>query len=234
MRQCCDDGHHTLAYNISAGQGGDKLDHIRRRVREEALHGPVEGGARNCARCRFFVTGPAFLGGLIAKFNATAGHIREKLRALKAAEETRSSLAERAAVDPEAARDPVVQKRAMRADEAVQQFGADYVVLRNTWISSRRASWMSCRPLAASTPLRRLNAAVVEARYAAASTADAAGNSPPGHRRAADLALKRAGHHLLLWRLQDDCGHGCRSLSEPDHLRLFPHGSKQIPFSQYK
>ncbi len=33
------------------------------------VHGPVPGGARNCARCRFHITGPAFLGGLAAKFN---------------------------------------------------------------------------------------------------------------------------------------------------------------------
>lgn len=33
------------------------------------VHGPVPGGARNCARCRFHITGPAFLGGLVAKFN---------------------------------------------------------------------------------------------------------------------------------------------------------------------
>lgn len=30
---------------------------------------PVPGGPKNCVRCRFFITGPAFLGGLVAKFN---------------------------------------------------------------------------------------------------------------------------------------------------------------------
>lgn len=32
---------------------------------------PTPGGPRNCVRCRFFLTGPAFLGGLVANFNAT-------------------------------------------------------------------------------------------------------------------------------------------------------------------
>lgn len=35
-------------------------------------HGPVPGGPRNCVQCRFHVTGPAFLGALVARFNATS------------------------------------------------------------------------------------------------------------------------------------------------------------------
>lgn len=34
-------------------------------------YAPTPGGPRNCIRCRFFITGPAFLGGLVAHFNAT-------------------------------------------------------------------------------------------------------------------------------------------------------------------
>ena len=33
-------------------------------------YAPTPGGPRNCVRCRFFITGPAFLGGLVAHFNA--------------------------------------------------------------------------------------------------------------------------------------------------------------------
>ena len=33
-------------------------------------YAPTPGGQRNCIRCRFFITGPAFLGGLVAHFNA--------------------------------------------------------------------------------------------------------------------------------------------------------------------
>lgn len=36
-----------------------------------ADYAPAPGGPRNCIRCRFFITGPAFLGGLVAHFNAT-------------------------------------------------------------------------------------------------------------------------------------------------------------------
>ena len=32
---------------------------------------PTPGGPRNCVRCRFFLSGPAFLGGLVAHFNST-------------------------------------------------------------------------------------------------------------------------------------------------------------------
>jgi hypothetical protein len=35
-----------------------------------ADYAPTPGGPRNCVRCRFFITGPAFLGGLVAHFNA--------------------------------------------------------------------------------------------------------------------------------------------------------------------
>ena len=46
-------------------------------------YAPTPGGPRNCVRCRFFITGPAFLGGLVAHFNATG------VRLLSAAERFR-------------------------------------------------------------------------------------------------------------------------------------------------
>lgn len=48
---------------------------------------PVPGGAKNCVRCRFLVTGPAFLGGLVALFNSTGVKLMEaaeRLRRLEA------------------------------------------------------------------------------------------------------------------------------------------------------
>lgn len=41
---------------------------------------PVPGypDERNCARCRYFLTGPAFLGGLIARFNETSYRLSQK------------------------------------------------------------------------------------------------------------------------------------------------------------
>lgn len=45
---------------------------------------PTPGGVKNCVRCRFFLTGPAFLGGLVAHFNAIG------LEVIEAAERLRS------------------------------------------------------------------------------------------------------------------------------------------------
>jgi hypothetical protein len=47
---------------------------------------PVPGGVKNCARCRFFITGPAFLGGLVAHFNSVGVALTasaERLRVLE-------------------------------------------------------------------------------------------------------------------------------------------------------
>ncbi len=60
-------------------EGGDAA----RTVGGKPVFGPVAGGAKNCVRCRFFVTGPAFLGGLVSQFNATGlalSAIAESLR----------------------------------------------------------------------------------------------------------------------------------------------------------
>ncbi|MGA4313681.1 gamma-mobile-trio integrase GmtZ [Ralstonia nicotianae] len=38
---------------------------------------PTPGGPRNCVRCRFFLTGPAFLGGLVAHFNSIGIEVLE-------------------------------------------------------------------------------------------------------------------------------------------------------------
>lgn len=44
---------------------------------------PVPGGPKNCVRCRFFITGPAFLGGLVAKFNSTGVLLMEASERLR-------------------------------------------------------------------------------------------------------------------------------------------------------
>ncbi len=49
-----------------------------------ADYAPTPGGPRNCVRCRFFITGPAFLGGLVAHFNAVG------VRLVTAAEQFRA------------------------------------------------------------------------------------------------------------------------------------------------
>lgn len=60
-------------------------------------YAPTPGGARNCVRCRFFVTGPAFLGGLVAHFNAVG------VQLLAAAERFRASEAAIRALEDEVA-----------------------------------------------------------------------------------------------------------------------------------
>ncbi len=47
-------------------------------------HGPVEGGARNCALCRFFLTGPRFREGQVALVNATLYQARRQGLGLQA------------------------------------------------------------------------------------------------------------------------------------------------------
>lgn len=44
---------------------------------------PVPGGPKNCVRCRFFITGPAFLGGLVAKFNSIGVSLMEASERLR-------------------------------------------------------------------------------------------------------------------------------------------------------
>ncbi|WP_332750046.1 gamma-mobile-trio integrase GmtZ [Hydrogenophaga sp.] len=56
------------------GIGGPKATNIGSRSDD---HMPVPGGPKNCVRCRFFITGPAFLGGLVAHFNAVGLKLTE-------------------------------------------------------------------------------------------------------------------------------------------------------------
>ena len=44
---------------------------------------PTPGGPRNCVRCRFFLTGPAFLGGLVANFNSVGLEVLEASESLQ-------------------------------------------------------------------------------------------------------------------------------------------------------
>lgn len=54
--------------------GGPKVTNMDCRAND---HAPVPGGAKNCVRCRFFITGPAFLGGMVAHFNAVGLRLSE-------------------------------------------------------------------------------------------------------------------------------------------------------------
>lgn len=63
-------------------QGGERQN----AALSKPMFAPVPGGAKNCARCRFFITGPAFLGGLVARFNSigiSLGAAAERLREME-------------------------------------------------------------------------------------------------------------------------------------------------------
>ena len=57
--------------------GGPKVTNMDCRASD---YSPVPGGAKNCVRCRFFITGPAFLGGMVAHFNAIGIKLMEATR----------------------------------------------------------------------------------------------------------------------------------------------------------
>ncbi len=69
--------------------GGTRCDQggqVQNGAASKPLYSPVPGGAKNCVRCRFFITGPAFLPGLVARFNAVGVSLTtaaERLRTLE-------------------------------------------------------------------------------------------------------------------------------------------------------
>ena len=74
-------------------------------------YAPTPGGPRNCVRCRFFITGPAFLGGLVVHFNATG------VRLLAAAERFRAEEAAIRTLEDEVARtDDSTRRSSLMAD----------------------------------------------------------------------------------------------------------------------
>ena len=89
----------------------------------------------NCPLCRYFVTGPAFLGGLVAAFNQTGGQIRELFGHLEEGQ------AKRRALVAEHGTNPIDQKTSaelVTLDEAVQSTQSKLDVLSQTWISQLR------------------------------------------------------------------------------------------------
>ena len=96
-------------------------------------HAPVPGGARNCALCRFWVTGPAFLAGQVAKFNATAAAIREALLRFQQRTRERAPLL-KAKLDAE--RQGVAYadtKKLERIEEVFDGINEDIGVLSSAW-----------------------------------------------------------------------------------------------------
>ncbi|MBI2408395.1 MAG: hypothetical protein HYV19_08875 [Gemmatimonadetes bacterium] len=57
-----------------------------------SVHGPVPGLATNCQSCRFLVSGPQYLVGIVARLNALSVRVRATGDRLRATEERRRSL----------------------------------------------------------------------------------------------------------------------------------------------
>ncbi len=103
--------------------------------KRHTVHGPVPGGPRNCPLCRFFVTGPAFLGGLVARFNETGGQMREHLRYLQELQARRREII-KDQLRTEANGDHVKDRRKLvRAEEDLAKAEGRIEVLWKTWVS---------------------------------------------------------------------------------------------------
>ena len=76
-----------------------------------ADYAPTPGGPRNCVRCRFFVTGPAFLGGLVTHFNAAGVQLAAAAERFRTREATIRSLE-----DKVAATEKLAQRSSLMAD----------------------------------------------------------------------------------------------------------------------
>lgn len=109
--------------------GGPTLNEGKR------INAPVPGGPKNCALCRYFVTGPAFLGGLVAAFNQTSGQIRELFGFLEVSQSKRRALVGEHGTNPI---DRKISAELVSLDEAVQSTQSKLDVLSQTWIGQLR------------------------------------------------------------------------------------------------
>lgn len=99
------------------------------------IYAPVPGGSKNCPVCRFFVTGPAYLGGLVAAFNQTSGQIRELFGFLEESQTDRRILVSKYGTSPE---DSKIFAEMVTLDEAVQTTQSKLDLLSHTWVSQLR------------------------------------------------------------------------------------------------
>ncbi|MCA2431207.1 integrase family protein [Rhizobium leguminosarum] len=99
------------------------------------VYAPVPGGSKNCPVCRFFVTGPAYLGGLVAAFNQTGGQIRELFGFLEESQANRRILVSEHGTNP---KDRKISAEMVTLDEAVQTTQSKLDSLSQTWVSQLR------------------------------------------------------------------------------------------------
>ncbi|WP_200895968.1 VPA1269 family protein, partial [Chromobacterium vaccinii] len=102
---------------------------------------PTPGGPRNCVRCRYFLTGPAFLAGLVAHFNSIGMDVldcSERLRKMQAdISEIEDNLFSREANDSSEYRrlDALYQRREQamnRLDEVAHNWHATFAMVERS------------------------------------------------------------------------------------------------------
>jgi hypothetical protein len=112
---------------------GGSICHIGGPKINDRANAPVPGGNRNCVMCRFFVTGPRYLAGLVAKSNSNAGVLREMCVRLKESEVQRRKIS--AAYDCEKEKTSVMRDRLQTEDETIETIELE--------INSRYQTWMA-------------------------------------------------------------------------------------------
>ena len=119
---------------------GGSLCHIGgpllvKNQRDGDTHGPVEGGMLNCTGCRFFASGPFYLGGLIARLNALSVDVVAAGDRLEQAKRARRDVLESLAACAEGA---ARRLRESRADSAVDEAEAQALKVAKAWLSTYR------------------------------------------------------------------------------------------------
>ncbi|KQW84709.1 VPA1269 family protein [Ensifer sp. Root127] len=116
---------------------GATLCHIGGPLLNEGkrVYAPVPGGPKNCWLCRYFVTGPAYLGGLVAAFNQTGGQIRELFGFLQENQSNRRVLVSEHGTNPT---DRKISAELITLDEAVQSTQSKLDLLSQTWLGQLR------------------------------------------------------------------------------------------------
>lgn len=105
-------------------------------------HGPVEGGDHNCPNCRWFITTPAFLEALQAKFNVTAFQMKVALDKARDQEKLLHDLqSELYELGSRHANDKLQASKLAGIEEAqklAERYGAEYTLLATTLLNVKR------------------------------------------------------------------------------------------------
>lgn len=116
-------------------EGGESL---RRKAGGSEVYGPVPGGNQNCVRCRFFITGPAFLVGLHAHFNDVGYRLMEKSRRYREIEHKLEALEEERYISEIEARPFLQSQQLSVVSEAFSLEGKELDETVRNWHATQR------------------------------------------------------------------------------------------------